>query len=67
MDGDAAAVLIKTNAGEIFERSDKTGIQKSILTYFNNWKEGTRVVDRDVSSYTREKLTQQLTRLIKQL
>ena len=67
VDGDAAAVLIKTKAGEIFERSDKTGIQKSILTYFNNWKEGTRVVDRDVSSYTREKLTQQLIGLIEEL
>lgn len=67
VDGDAAAVLAKTKAGEIFERSDKTGIQKSILTYFNNWKEGKKLVDRDVSAYTREKLTQQLTRLLEEL
>ncbi len=65
--GDAAAVLVKTKAGEIFERSDKLGIQKSFLTYYNNWKEGRRVVDRDVSAYTREKLTQQLTRLLEEL
>lgn len=67
IDGDAAAVLTKTKAGEIFERSDRAGIQKSILAYLNNWKEGRKVVDRDVSAYTREKLTHQLTRLLEEL
>ena len=67
VDGDAATVLVKTKAGEIFERSDKMGIQKSILTYFNNWKEGRKIDDRDVSAYTRKKLTQQLSKLLEEL
>jgi len=67
VDGDAAAVLSITKAGEIFERSDKTGIQKSMLSYFNNWKEGRRVSDRNVSAYTRERLTKQLARLLEEL
>ena len=67
VEGDAAAVLLKTKAGEIFERSDKLAIQKSIAQFFNNWKEGRTIGDRDVSAYTREKLTQQLTRLLEEL
>lgn len=65
--GDAAAVLVKTKAGEIFERLDQITIQKSILNYYNNWKDGMKIEDCDVSAYTREKLTQQLSKLLEEL
>ena len=67
IEGDAAQVLRKTKDGEIFERTDRQGIQNSVLTYFNNWQAGKEVEDRDVSGYTREKLTQQLTKLLEEL
>jgi glycosyltransferase involved in cell wall biosynthesis len=66
-EGDAAQVLRKTKAGEIFDRTDNAGIQNSILRYFNNWEAGKEVEDRDVSDYTREKLTGQLARLLEEL
>ena len=67
VNGDAAVVLSKTKAGEIFERSDKIGIQNSILNYFTSWKDGRKTAERDVSAYTREKLTQQFVRLLEEL
>ncbi len=67
VDGDAAVVLKETKAGEIFERADSAGIQKSILMFFNGWKEGRSMADRDVSAYTREELTKQLSRLLEEL
>ncbi len=67
IEGDAAQVLRKTKAGEIFERTDKIGVQNSISRYFNNWEMGKEVEDRDVSDYTREKLTGQLARLLEEL
>ena len=67
VEGDAAAVLKKTKAGEIFERTDAKGIQTALLGLFGNWKEGKTSVDRDVSDYTRQKLTQRLTRLLETL
>ncbi|MBK5277408.1 MAG: glycosyltransferase family 4 protein [Bacteroidia bacterium] len=67
VEGDAAAVLVTTKSGKIFERSDNKGIQRAILTYFNDWKEGRVQGDRDVSAYTREKLTQQLVHILETL
>ena len=67
VEGDAAAVLRKTKAGEIFERSDIKGIQTALLGFFSNWKERRTSGDRDVAAYTRERLTQQLTQLLETL
>ena len=67
VEGDAAAVLKKTNAGEIFERSDKKGIQVALLNFFVNWKEGRISSERDVLAYTRKKVTEQLIKLLETL
>ena len=67
VEGDAAAVLNITKAGKIFERSDERGIQEALQTYYSDWKVGRAMVDRDVSHYTRQKLTQQLIRLLESL
>ena len=64
VEGDAAAVLNITKAGKIFERSDEKGIQEALQNYYSNWKTGGALTDRDVSDYTRKKLTIKLEQLL---
>lgn len=65
--GDAADVLRETQAGEIFERDDRSGIGQSLIRYFYHWKKNETSTERDVSSYTRKKLTLKLSDLLQRL
>jgi len=67
VDGDAGAVLRQTNAGEIFERSDLAGMKASLLRYFSRWKSREAAGARDVSAFTRKRLTDQLISLLESL
>ena len=64
VEGDAAAVLNITKAGKIFERCDEKGIQEALQYYYSYWKTGVALTDRDVSDYTRKKLTIKLEQLL---
>ncbi len=65
--GDAADVLIQTQAGAIFERDDLTGISQSLTKYFVQWKTKEKAGSKDVSAYTRERLTDKLSKLLHSL
>lgn len=63
-DGDAAAILKETNAGVMCEREDQKKIKSSLLEFYDNWLSEKELPNRDVSSFTREKLTEQLVRIL---
>jgi glycosyltransferase involved in cell wall biosynthesis len=67
VDGDAGDILRRTTAGEIYERNDIQGMKMSFLKYFRQWKAGVLPGDRDVSAFTRKKLTDQLITLLESL
>ena len=66
-EGDAAEVLKQTNAGKIFEREDRNGIQEALLRYYAEWKEGSKKNLSDVSMFTRENLTNKLAEILRSL
>ncbi len=58
-DGDAAKVLNDTKAGKTVDFNDKEKMKKTILEYFNDFKEGKLVCDSDISAieqYSRRNL-----------
>lgn len=63
--GDAAEVLSKTGAGEIFERSDLAGIKSALMNYYRQWKRGVEPPGRNIEAYTRRKLAEQLDRVMR--
>jgi glycosyltransferase involved in cell wall biosynthesis len=56
-DGDVAGILKQTKAGEVFERTDLSGMKNALLNYFKRWKNGEANRDRDVSDYSRKQMT----------
>lgn len=64
VDGDAGDILRQTRAGEIFDRTDILGMKSSFLRYYKLWRSGEPIPKRDVSAFTRKKLTDQLIRLL---
>ncbi len=66
-DGDAAQVITKTNAGIILHREDAYGIQKSLLSYFETWRDRKDMPKRDVTEYSRERLTEKLIAILESL
>ena len=67
IEGDAAQVIRKTNAGVIHERGDVEGIRESILHFYQAWRDNKNVPGRDVTDYTRDKLTDQLITILESL
>ena len=65
--GDAADVLRQTNAGDIFERDDLSAITESLLKFYKQWSGKEIIAGKDVSAYTRKKLTDKLSQLLEEL
>ena len=63
-DGDAAALLRTTGAGEMIGDSNESRIRSKVLDYFDEWKKGTTPTrSHDVSKYSRKNITKELTDL----
>jgi glycosyltransferase involved in cell wall biosynthesis len=67
VDGDAADVLAKSKAGEIFSREDELGITDMIRRYYDLWKSGGVDSNPDASLFTRKKLTDELITILESL
>jgi hypothetical protein len=67
VEGDAAHVLLESQAGVIHERTDATGIRKSLQSYYQDWKRGATVSRKGAEKFTRKNLTKQLIQLLEQL
>lgn len=65
--GDAAKILRKTNAGEVFGYSDD--LENVILDLYKNWKKGSSFeIDKtQIEKYTRKNLTKDLVNIFEQL
>lgn len=66
-DGDAAAVLHETQAGDLMERTDHQGIQNALLKRYEVWKHGSAKHAADVSKFSRKNLTAQLVEILASL
>jgi len=69
-DGDAAAILNQTGAGEVFDFEDEVSLKTKLLSYYQQYKSGKLSVKADkeaIAQYSRKKLTEQLAALINQL
>ena len=62
--GDAGDVLRQTQAGEIFERSDKEGIKSGLITFYSNWKNRVEANQRNITSLSRSNLTAKLVSIL---
>jgi glycosyltransferase involved in cell wall biosynthesis len=67
VDGDAANVLSKSNAGEIFSREDETGVMEMLRKHYSLWKKGGAPSTTDASMFTRKKLTDRLIGILESL
>jgi glycosyltransferase involved in cell wall biosynthesis len=67
VDGDAADVIHKAKAGEIFERNDETAMVNMLRRQYDLWKSGNIGSTTDATPFTRKKLTDQLIGLITSL
>jgi hypothetical protein len=57
-------VLRQTGAGRIFERTQRAEIAQFLWEQFLAWQQGSPPAPRDVSAYTRRKLTEQLSEVL---
>ncbi|HMJ67462.1 MAG TPA: glycosyltransferase family 4 protein [Cyclobacteriaceae bacterium] len=60
VDGDAADLLMKSTAGDIFSREDETGMKQMLHKHYDLWTKGGAPSTTDASMFTRKKLTDQL-------
>jgi glycosyltransferase involved in cell wall biosynthesis len=67
VDGDAATILRESNAGQIFRRDDIEAITDSFIASYLLWKQNQQSDARDVSAFTRRKLTDQLITVLESL
>ncbi|HEX8059452.1 MAG TPA: glycosyltransferase family 4 protein [Cyclobacteriaceae bacterium] len=65
--GDAADVIGKSGAGEIFERNDEASMIAMLRKHFAMWKEGNIISTTDATPFTRKKLTDQLIGILESL
>jgi hypothetical protein len=65
--GDAAEVLARTQSGRIVERDDTPSITVALVQFYEEWKSNRGSKTRDVSAYTRKKLTAQLITVLNSL
>jgi hypothetical protein len=59
-DGDAAAILNQTQAGEMIDRNDAARIKACLLERFNKWKTGEAGKSRTIGAYVRSELTRKM-------
>lgn len=55
--GDAAQVLMQTQAGVIKDRNDREGIRSELVRYYHNWSNGIDSKKNEVQAYSRYNLT----------
>jgi len=67
VDGDAADVLRRSNAGEIFSRENDAGMSEMLRKHYDLWKSGNIVLTTEASLFTRKKLTDQLISILESL
>jgi glycosyltransferase involved in cell wall biosynthesis len=67
VDGDAADVLTKSTAGDIFSRQDETGMTEMLHKHYDLWTKGGAPSTTDASMFTRKKLTDQLIGILESL
>jgi glycosyltransferase involved in cell wall biosynthesis len=67
VEGDAADVIGKSKAGEIFERNDEAAMIAMLRKQYDLWKEGRVVSTTGASPFTRKKLTDQLIGILESL
>lgn len=57
-DGDAAEVILETNAGYVSEKDDKESIRKAINELYSRFRTGKNIVDsKGIARFSRESLT----------
>ena len=62
--GDAAALLNSSGAGEMVEGSDTERIKAKVMEYFSQWKKGDlKISKHDVTRYSRRSITKELIEL----
>ena len=62
--GDAAALLNSSGAGEMVEGSDTERIKAKVMEYFSQWKKGDlKISKHDVTRYSRRNVTKELIEL----
>lgn len=65
VDGDLSVMLNNVGAGKMFDYNDVDGMANQILSYYKGYKESNfTIVDADISSYSRRKLTGQLSEIL---
>lgn len=68
VDGDLSLMLNNVGAGKMFDYNDVDGMANQILSYYKGYKESNfTIVDADISSYSRRKLTGQLSEILNSL
>jgi len=67
VEGDAADVIGKSKAGEIFERGDEAAMMAMLRKHYKLWTEGRLVSTTDASPFTRKKLTDRLIGILESL
>lgn len=65
--GDAGDVLVQTDAGKIFERSDRAGMISALWSYYQQWKTGSMLAKPPAPLYARPNLARQLSQLLESL
>jgi hypothetical protein len=63
-DGDAAAILKQTEAGEMIDRSDTARIKGCILEQFDKWKRGEGIRSRSIEGFSRRELTRRMVEIL---
>ena len=67
-DGDLAEIINTTNSGVVVDFSDKETLKKSILKYYQGFKEGNlKIQSKNIDQFHRKNLTKQLVEIIKSL
>lgn len=57
-DGDAAEVILETNAGYVSEKDDKESIRKAINELYSRFRSGKNIIDsKGIARFSRESLT----------
>ena len=64
-DGDAAEILLQSNAGLIRERSDSEGIKSGLMQYYTEWKKGNGKLTGNIQWYSRRCLTERLVSILR--
>ena len=65
-DGDLAEIINNTNSGVVIDFLDKENLKKSILKYYQDYKEGNlKIESKNIDQFHRKNLTKQLADIVK--